>query len=305
MKSATLPTINKKMNYYRDLDIFGVQITAFFLTKWTKNDHKMEPKADHGENSYQGFGRLKDRKALITGGDSGIGRAIAIAYAREGAEICINYLPEEKEDADWVCDLLEGEGHAVHRMPGNLTDKEFCNTLIKEAHERMGGLDILVNNAGKQVRQPGIEDISDEQFDETMKTNVYAMFWLTKAALPLMPPGAAIINVTSNQGFSPAPDLLDYATSKFAIRGFTEAIAQGAIERGVRVNGVAPGPFWTPLQPSGGQTQEKVQEFGKGTPMGRPGQPAELAPTFVFLASQESSYISGEIIGVTGGKPIS
>ncbi|MAX84948.1 MAG: NAD(P)-dependent dehydrogenase [Hyphomonas sp.] len=268
-------------------------------------DHKMEPKADHGENSYQGFGRLKDRKALITGGDSGIGRAIAIAYAREGAEICINYLPEEKEDADWVCDLLEGEGHAVHRMPGNLTDKEFCNTLIKEAHERMGGLDILVNNAGKQVRQPGIEDISDEQFDETMKTNVYAMFWLTKAALPLMPPGAAIINVTSNQGFSPAPYLLDYATSKFAIRGFTEAIAQGAIERGVRVNGVAPGPFWTPLRPSGGQTQEKVQEFGKGTPMGRPGQPAELAPTFVFLASQESSYISGEIIGVTGGKPIS
>ena len=268
-------------------------------------DHKMEPKADHGENSYQGFGRLKDRKALITGGDSGIGRAIAIAYAREGAEICINYLPEEKEDADWVCDLLEGEGHAVHRMPGNLTDKEFCNTLIKEAHERMGGLDILVNNAGKQVRQPGIEDISDEQLDETMKTNVYAMFWLTKAALPLMPPGAAIINVTSNQGFSPAPYLLDYATSKFAIRGFTEAIAQGAIERGVRVNGVAPGPFWTPLQPSGGQTQEKVQEFGKGTPMGRPGQPAELAPTFVFLASQESSYISGEIIGVTGGKPIS
>jgi NAD(P)-dependent dehydrogenase (short-subunit alcohol dehydrogenase family) len=268
-------------------------------------DHKMEPKADHGENSYQGFGRLKGRKALITGGDSGIGRAVAIAYSREGAEICINYLPEEKDDADWVCELLEGEGHTVHRMPGNLTDKDFCNSLIKEAHERMGGLDILVNNAGKQVRQSGIEDISDEQFDETMKTNVYAMFWLTKAALPLMPPGAAIINVTSNQGFSPAPYLLDYATSKFAIRGFTEAIAQGAIKRGVRVNGVAPGPFWTPLQPSGGQTQEKVQEFGEGTPMGRPGQPAELAPAFVFLASQESSYISGEIIGVTGGKPIS
>lgn len=268
-------------------------------------DHKMEPKADHGEDSYKGFGRLKGRKALITGGDSGIGRAVAIAYAREGAEICINYLPEEKEDADWVCDLLEGEGHTVHRMPGNLTDKGFCNSLIKDAHEKMGGLDILVNNAGKQVRQPGIEDISDEQFDETMKTNVYAMFWLSKAALPLMPPGAAIINVTSNQGFSPAPYLLDYATTKFAIRGFTEALAQGALDRGVRVNGVAPGPFWTPLQPSGGQTQEKVQEFGKATPMGRPGQPAELAPTFVFLASQESSYISGEIIGVTGGKPIS
>ena len=212
---------------------------------------------------------------------------------------------EEKEDADWVAELLEGEGHTVHHIEGNLTDKEFCHRLIKEAHDTMGGLDILVNNAGKQVRQPGIEEISDEQFDETMKTNVYAMFWLTKAALPLMPPGAAIINVTSNQGFSPAPYLLDYATTKFAIRGFTEALAQGALERGIRVNGVAPGPFWTPLQPSGGQTQEKVQEFGKGTPMGRPGQPAELAPTFVFLASQESSYISGEIIGVTGGKPIS
>jgi len=268
-------------------------------------DHKMEPKADHGESSYQGFGRLKGRKALITGGDSGIGRAVAIAYAREGAEICINYLPEEKGDADWVTDLLEGEGHTVHRIPGNLTDKVFCTSLIKEAHDKMGGLDILVNNAGKQVRQSGIEEISDEQFDETMKTNVYAMFWLTKAALPLMPPGAAIINVTSNQGFSPAPYLLDYATTKFAIRGFTQALAQGALDRGIRVNGVAPGPFWTPLQPSGGQTQDKVQEFGKATPMGRPGQPAELAPTFVFLASQESSYISGEIIGVTGGKPIS
>jgi len=268
-------------------------------------DHKMDPKADHGEASYQGFGRLKGRKALITGGDSGIGRAVAIAYAREGAEICINYLPEEERDAQWLVELLKKEGHTVHTIPGNLTDKSFCQKLVKDAQAKLGGLDILVNNAGKQVRQPGIEDITDEQFDETMKTNVYALFWLTKAALPLMPPGAAIINVTSNQGFSPAPYLLDYATTKFAIRGFTEAIAQGAIEKGIRVNGVAPGPFWTPLQPSGGQTQEKVQEFGKATPMGRPGQPAELAPTFVFLASQESSYISGEIIGVTGGKPIS
>lgn len=266
---------------------------------------QMEPRADHGEESYKGFGRLKGRKALITGGDSGIGRAVAIAYAREGASVTISHLPVEQEDAQSLVDLMQDEGHTIHTIPGDLTDADFCGDLIARAAAQMGGLDILVNNAGKQVRQPGIADVSHEQFDETMKTNVYAMFWLTKAALPLMPPGATIINVTSNQGFSPAPYLLDYATSKFAIRGFTEALAQGAIEQGVRVNAVAPGPFWTPLQPSGGQTQEKVQEFGKATPMGRPGQPAELAPTFVFLASQESSYVCGEVIGVTGGKPIS
>ncbi len=266
---------------------------------------EMEPRPDHGEESYRGFGRLKGRKALITGGDSGIGRAVAIAYSREGAEVVFNHLPEEAEDAASLIALLEQEGGAIRAIPGDLKDPDFCAKLVKDAAAAMGGLDILVVNAGKQVRQPGIDEITHEQFDETMKTNVYAMFWLTKAALDLMPPGSAIINVTSNQGFSPAPYLLDYATTKFAIRGFTEALAQGALDKGVRVNGVAPGPFWTPLQPSGGQTQEKVREFGGATPMGRPGQPAELAPAFVFLASQESSYMAGEIIGVTGGKPIS
>lgn len=266
---------------------------------------EMEPRPDHGEESYVGSGRLKGRKALITGGDSGIGRAVAIAYAREGAEVAINYLDAEEEDAASLARLIEDEGGTIHCLPGDLKDKAFCRQLVDQAREAMGGLDILVANAGKQVRQPGIEEISDEQFDETVQTNIYALFWLTKAALTVMPAGSAIITVTSNQGFSPAPYLLDYATTKFAIRGFTEALAQGAIEQGVRVNGIAPGPFWTPLQPSGGQTQDKVEEFGKGTPMGRPGQPAELAPAFVYLASPESSYVCGEIIGITGGKPIS
>ena len=266
---------------------------------------QMQPRPDHGEESYRGAGRLEGRKALITGGDSGLGRAVAIAYAREGADIIFSHLPAEEEDAASLIDLISAEGGKIEAIPGDLKDKDYCRDLVSQAHEKLGGLDILVINAGKQVRQPGIEEISDEQFDETMKTNVYAMFWLSRAALPLMPPGASIINVTSNQGFSPAPYLLDYATTKFAIRGFTEGLAQGAIERGVRVNAIAPGPFWTPLQPSGGQTQDKVQEFGGNTPMGRPGQPAEIAPAFVFLASQESSYMIGEIIGLTGGKPIS
>ena len=265
----------------------------------------MQPRPDHGEESYKGLGRLKGRKALVTGGDSGLGRAAVIAFVREGAEVTINYLPEEEKDAKSLVELIQKEGGIIHTAPGDLKDHDFCLSLIDQAHEKMGGMDILVNNAGKQVRQEGIDEVSDEQFDETMKTNIYAMFWLSKAALKIMPPGATIINLTSNQGFSPAPYLLDYATSKFAIRGFTEALAQGAIDKGIRVNAIAPGPFWTPLQPSGGQTQDKVQKFGKGTPIGRPGQPAELASTFVFLASQESSYITGEVIGATGGKPIS
>lgn len=266
---------------------------------------KMDPRPDHGEETYQGFGRLKGRKALITGGDSGLGRAAVIAYIREGASVVFNHLPEEQEDADSLIAFAEAEGGTIHAIPGDLRDPDLCAALIVKTAELLGGLDILVCNAGHQVRQPGIEDVSHEQFDETMKTNVYAMFWLCKAAMNIMPPGSAIINLTSNQGFSPAPYLLDYATTKFAIRGFTEALAQGALDKGIRVNAIAPGPFWTPLQPSGGQTQDKVEEFGKATPMGRPGQPAELAPTFVFLASQESSYISGEIFGATGGKPIS
>ncbi|WOI53016.1 SDR family oxidoreductase [Parvularcula sp. LCG005] len=265
---------------------------------------KMDPRPDHGEDSYIGHGRLAGRKALITGGDSGIGRAAAIAMVREGAVVTLNYLPDEEEDARSLQSLLAKDGE-VHLIPGDITDKAFCRALIKDAAGQMGGLDILVNNAAKQVRQESIDDISDEQFDGTMKTNVYALFWLTTAAMKIMPPGSTIINVSSTQGFNPAPVLIDYATSKFAIRGFTEALAQGAIEKGIRVNGIAPGPFWTPLQPSTGQSQDKVQHFGEATPMGRPGQPAELGGAFVFLASQESSYMTGEFIGVTGGKPIS
>lgn len=266
---------------------------------------QMQPRPDHGEDSYRGLGRLDGRKALITGGDSGIGRAVAIAYAREGADIAINHLPSEEQDGASLEALLAEEDKTLRRYPGDLKDKAFATQLVEKAQSDLGGLDILVLNAGKQVRQPNIEEISDEQFDHTMKTNIYAMFWMAKAALKIMPPGASIFTVASSQSYLPAPYLLDYATTKYAIRGFTQALAPVAMERGVRVNGVAPGPVWTPLQPSGGQTQEKVQHFGEGVPMARPGQPVEFAPAFVFLASPEASFIVGEIIGVTGGKPIS
>ena len=265
---------------------------------------KMTPQPDHGEESYKGFGRLKGRKALVTGGDSGIGRAVVIAFVREGAEVTINYLPAEEEDARSLEALVKAEGGTIHLMPGDLKEEVFCKRLVGDAVKAMGGLDILVNNAGKQVFQTDVEEISSEQFDATMKTNVYAMFWLSQAALKVMPTGASIINLTSIQGFQPSPQLLDYATTKYAIRGFTEGLAQVAMDRGIRVNGIAPGPFWTVLQPSGGQPQEKVEQFGGDTPMGRPGQPAEIAPAFVYLASQESSFVSGEIIGLTGGKPM-
>lgn len=264
---------------------------------------RMTPEPDHGEASYQGFGRMVGRKALITGGDSGIGRATAIAYAREGASVAINYLPSEEPDVQSLAELIEAEGGTLVRLPGDLTDEAFCEQLVRDAHEALGGLDVLVVNAGAQTSQESILDISTEQFDRTYKTNVYAMFWLCKAALPLLPPGASIINVTSIQGYDPSPHLLDYASTKWAIIGFTKALAPQALERGVRVNAVAPGPFWTALQPSGGQTQERVQQFGGNTPMGRPGQPAEIAPVFVFLATQESGYITGEVFGVTGGNP--
>ncbi|SFP05865.1 SDR family oxidoreductase [Tranquillimonas alkanivorans] len=266
---------------------------------------EMEPLPDHGEESYKGSRRLQGRRALITGGDSGIGRAVAIAYAREGAEVCINYLPVEGPDAGQVADLLTGEGHSLHKMPGDVSDEATARKLVNDAAEKMGGLDILVINAGKQITQPHLTEISSEQFDQTMKTNVYAMFWMTQEALKVMPPGAAIINVTSIQGYKPSAQILDYATTKFAIRGFTEGLAPLALERGIRVNGIAPGPFWTPLQPSHGQPMEKVEHFGEGNPMGRPGQPAEIAPAFVYLASNEASYTVGEILGVTGGKPTS
>lgn len=262
---------------------------------------EMSPKPDHGESSYHGFGRLAGRRALITGADSGIGRAVAIAFAREGADVALNYLPAEEKDAREVITLAQEAGRKAIPLPGDVADESFCNKLVGESVAQLGGLDILVNVAGKQHYVERIEDLSTEQFEATFRTNVFAMFWLCKAALPHMPPGATIINTTSIQSYQPSPGLLDYASTKAAITAFTHALAKQVVDRGIRVNGVAPGPVWTPLQPSGGQPQEKVQKFGAEVPMKRPGQPAEVAPVYVVLASQESSYVTGEIYGVTGG----
>ena len=264
---------------------------------------RMDPEPDHGETSYKGFGRMAGRRALVTGGDSGIGRAAVIAFVREGAAVAINYLDAESEDAQSLKRLVEAEGGRLVLLPGDITDEAFCERLVADAAEALGGLDVLVNNAGKQVSQESIADITTEQFDQTYKTNVYALFWITKAALPHLPPGASIINVSSIQGSKPSPTLLDYASTKWAIIGFTKALATQVAEQGVRANVVAPGPFWTPLQPSGGQPQDAIETFGEKVPFGRPGQPAEIAPVFVFLATQESGYVSGEVFGVTGGDP--
>ncbi|MDB5183140.1 MAG: dehydrogenase, short-chain alcohol dehydrogenase like protein [Candidatus Saccharibacteria bacterium] len=264
----------------------------------------MDPKPDHGETTYKGYGRLKGRKALITGADSGIGRAVAIAFAREGADIVMNYLEMEEADAAEVKALIEDAGQKAFQMPGDISDENFCKELVKNAAEALGGLDIVINNAGKQVAQKSIEDITTEQFDKTFKTNIYAMFWICKAALPLMPAGATIINTASIQSYIPSATLLDYASTKSAIVAFTQALAKQIAPKGIRVNAVAPGPIWTPLQPSGGQPPEKIPDFGMQVPMGRPGQPAELAPIYVLLASPESSYVTGEVYGVTGGNPI-
>ena len=265
---------------------------------------RMDPKPDHGETSYIGHGRLEGRKALITGGDSGIGRATAIAFAGEGADVAIVYLPSEEPDAREVIGLIEAEGRKAVAIPGDIKDQAFCKDLVETAVEGLGGLDILVNNAGKQVSQPAIDEITPEQFDATLKTNLYAIFWITQAAAPHLKPGAAIINTASVQAYDPSDSLLDYATTKAGIAAFSKALSKQLIEKGVRVNAVAPGPFWTALQPSGGQTQEKVQHFGEHSALGRPGQPVEIAPVYVLLASQEASFITGEVYGVTGGAGI-
>lgn len=266
---------------------------------------KLTPEADHGQKSYVGAQRLAGRKALITGGDSGIGRAVAIAYAREGADVAILYLPDEYKDAQETLSLIEEAGQKGLGIEGDIKSEAVCIDAIKAVVKKFGGIDILVNNAGKQVFVGDIEDLTTSQLEQTFQTNVFAMFWLVKAAVKHMPAGSVIINTTSIQSYQPSAGLLDYAATKGAITTFTKGLAQMLIKRGIRVNGVAPGPIWTPLQPSHGQSKEKLEKFGKDTPMGRPGQPAELAPTYVFLASQESGYITGEIIGVTGGKPIS
>lgn len=265
-------------------------------------DAATKPKADHGEETYRGLGRLKGRKALITGGDSGIGAAVAIAFAREGADVAINYLPEEQVDADRIIKEIEAEGVKAAAIPGDIKNENFCRELVAKTVETLGSIDILVNNAGKQEFVGKLEDITSEQFQHTFQTNVFAMFWITQAAVPHMPAGASIINTTSIQSYQPSPGLLDYASTKGAITSFTKSLAKMLADKGIRVNAVAPGPIWTPLQPSHGQPPEKLKEFGQNTPLGRPGQPAELAPAYVFLASQESSYITAEVIGVTGGQ---
>ena len=261
----------------------------------------MQPKPDHGETSYAGHGRLQGRRALVTGADSGIGRAAAIAFAREGADVALSFLESEMADAQEVAKLIEAEGRKAALLPGDITDEGFCENLVKRTVSQLGGIDILVNNAGKQTNQSDIADITTEQFDRTLKTNLYAMFWITKAALPHMPAGAAIINTASVVAYTPPKILVDYATTKAGIVAFSKALAKQVIAKGIRVNVVAPGPFWTALQPSGGQPQEAVEEFGSSVPLGRPGQPVELAPVYVFLASQEASYVTGEVYGATGG----
>ncbi len=264
---------------------------------------RMDPRPDHGETSYKGSGRLLGRKALITGGDSGIGRAAAIAFAREGADVAFGYLPVEEPDAQEVVQLIRDAGRKAIPLPGDLRDEGFCQRMVSQAVNQLGGLDILVSNAAKQVYQPTLLDISTEQLDSTFRTNVYGMVWVTKAALPHLQPGASIICTTSINAYDPVPTILDYAMTKGAIAIFVKGLSKQLASKGIRVNGVAPGPVWTPLQPSGGQSPQGLVEFGGEVPMGRPGQPAELAGAYVLLASQDSSYVTGEIYGITGGHP--
>lgn len=264
-------------------------------------DALLKPHADHGEKTYRGAQRLLGRKALITGGDSGIGRAIAIAFAREGADVVITHVPSEEVDATDTLKLIEKAGRKAVCIPGDISDENFCKQLVKQAVEELGSIDILVNNAAKQQFIEQVEDIPSDEFQKMFAVNVFGMFWITKAAIPHMPPGSTIINNTSIQSYQPSPGLLAYASTKGAITSFTKSLAKTLIEKGIRVNAVAPGPIWTPLQVSGGQSDEKLRHFGEKTLFGRPGQPAEVAPAFVFLASQESSYITAEVIGVTGG----
>lgn len=263
----------------------------------------MTPVPDLGEDSYRGSGRLAGRKALITGGDSGIGAAVAIAFAREGADVAIAHLPSESDDAAHVIQLIQDAGRRGYSIPGDLTDPNYCRSLVADAVASLGGLDILVNNAGHQVAVENLEDISDEQFDVTMKTNIYATFWVTKAALPHLVPGSTIINTASLEAYKQIPFLLDYATTKAAINNFTKALAQQLAPKGIRVNAVAPGPTWTALQVSGGYPTDQLPEYGHDNPLGRSGQPAELAPAYVFLASGESSFVAGETLNVNGGNP--
>src|SRR3954454_20920407 len=269
---------------------------------WPGLASKMEPPPDHGETSYKGSGRLAGRKALITGGDSGMGRAAAIAYAREGADVAINYLPAEEPDAQDVIALIKKEGRIGLAIPGDLKDEAFCKKLVEQAVQGLGGLDIVVNNAARQQTRASILDVSSEDLDATMKTNIYAPFWIIKAALPHLKPGSCIIGTTSEQAYDPSPDLYDYAQTKAATMNYVKSLAKQLGPKGIRVNGVAPGPIWTPLQISGGATMQKLVKFGSDTALGRPGQPAELASIYVQLAANDGSFATGNIYGSGGGK---
>jgi NAD(P)-dependent dehydrogenase (short-subunit alcohol dehydrogenase family) len=268
---------------------------------WPGLASKMDPRPDHGEASYKGSGRLAGRRALITGGDSGMGRAAAIAYAREGADVAINYFPTEEPDAREVIDLIKAEGRKAVAIPGDLRDEAFCQQLVERAVRELGGLDIVVSNAGRQQTRASILDITTEDFDATMKTNIYAPFWIIKAALPHLKPGSVIIGTASEQAYDPSPDLYDYAQTKAATMNYVKSLAKQLAPKGIRVNAVAPGPIWTPLQVSGGATQEKLEKFGGQTPLGRAGQPAELGSIYVQLAAADASFATGQVYGSAGG----
>ena len=268
---------------------------------WPGLASKMDPRPDHGETSYKGSGRLLGRRALITGGDSGMGRAAAIAYAREGADVAINYFPSEEPDAKEVIDLIRAEGRVGVAIPGDLRDEAFCKQLVDRAAKGLGRLDIVVSNAGRQQTRASILDITTEDFDATMKTNIYAPFWIIKAALPHLKPGSVIIGTASEQAYDPSPDLYDYAQTKAATMNYVKSLAKQLAPKGIRVNAVAPGPIWTPLQVSGGATQEKLEKFGGQTPLGRAGQPAEPGSIYVQLAAADASYATGQVYGAAGG----
>ena len=264
---------------------------------------EMSPQPDNGESSYTGSGKLKGRKALVTGADSGIGRAVAIAFAREGADVAIGYLPSEEADAKDVLKLIEKAGVKAVAVPGDITEESFCKAMVERAEKELGGLDILVNNASTMSSHSDLLEVTSADFDKTMKTNVYSLFWITQAAIPRLKPGSSIVNTASVQAYEPSRGIVVYAMTKSAIVTFTKGMAKQLIDKGIRINAVAPGPFWTPIQPAG-QPPEKLAELGKEVTLGRPGQPVEIAPVYVLLASQEGSYITGEIYGVTGGMGI-
>lgn len=294
--AATAPTLRDPRTKYRR-EPFPEQ-----RQPWPALAGKMDPRPDHGETSYRGSGRLAGRKALVTGGDSGIGRAAAIAFAREGADVAINYHPSEEPDAREVVDLIRQAGRKAVAVPADIRTQAACEQAVRKAIAGLGGLDILVNNAAYQQSKADIMDISDEQFVRTYETNVYHVFRFSKAAIPSMPPGAVIINTISVNAYDPGEELIDYASTKAAILNLTKGMAKQLAKKGIRVNAVSPGPIWTPLQVAGGQLPGKMGEFGQDTPLGRAGQPAELASLFVTLASDEASYSTGTAVGAHGGK---